>query len=187
MFSRKLTLLEPRFCRRCGGSLKRSGSSEYRCVQCGTVRVQEQPRDFVLLRPSQVAETQHLELPDPGVIRRADRWARVQSGVASVGDVPIGLARLVADVVHSLAKGGQAAAGAASRRLLPSLGTLMRAARPRLQGPIRALPGTSLRVSRRALAIMAAQWNDLGYGLLAPAGVIILGVAAGVLAALLLS
>ena len=57
MLGRKQSLLAPRFCRRCGGDLVRSGYSAYRCVDCGTVRTaQVSNNDFVIIRPSQRAD-----------------------------------------------------------------------------------------------------------------------------------
>jgi hypothetical protein len=54
MLGRKQSLLSPRFCRRCGGDLVRSGYETYRCVDCGTVRTpQVSNNDFIIIRPSQ--------------------------------------------------------------------------------------------------------------------------------------
>src|SRR5688500_1999585 len=110
MVARRPSLLVPRFCRECGGSLKRNGPFGYRCTSCGTIRVVEQPRDFVLRRPAQVAEARDDTPSDSVVMHRKDRWARTRRGIVSVGDAAIGLARNFAVVGQSLAKEGGAAA-----------------------------------------------------------------------------
>jgi ribosomal protein L37E len=73
----KQSLLTPRFCRRCGGSLVRTATG-HRCVECGTERtVRISTRDFIIVRPSQSLEQQlqqaPLVLPTPWRRRRSVR------------------------------------------------------------------------------------------------------------------
>src|SRR5918994_2602137 len=98
MVARKPSLLAPRFCRECGGSLKRSGPFGYRCTSCGTVRELVQHRDFVLPRPGPVVEAGDATLAAPVVIQRSGRWARARRGIARLGDATIGVGRILPSV-----------------------------------------------------------------------------------------
>lgn len=73
MLGQKQSLLAPRFCRRCGGSLVRTATG-YRCADCGTTR---EPivtsREFSIVRPSQRATTLvavPMARPRPGRLRQ---------------------------------------------------------------------------------------------------------------------
>lgn len=91
MIGEKQTLLAPRFCRRCGGSVVRTYDG-YRCVECGTAREPtETRRDFVIVRPSQ---RQAVLTPVPMAVPGARRGPTTAVG-GFVGAVRPGVIRML--------------------------------------------------------------------------------------------
>jgi hypothetical protein len=174
---RKSSLRTPRFCRQCGGSLKRSGASDYRCTACGTLRSAPEPAQaFALPRPSQLATVRRGALSAPVAMRGPDPWAGIRAGLAHLADAGvIGIPRRVEGMAHSLPHTSRSVAeGARQRlRLAPRMVAVVS---HRLHGFIRRMRTTAIRAQPPHLARVAERWVGTRQALLR-AGLVLLVLA----------
>ena len=87
MLGQKQSLLTPRFCRRCGGSLTRTAMG-YRCVDCGAIRAAAAAsnRDFVIVRPSQRAAAPTLQPVPMALEPHTTMRARIRAVLRFIGN-----------------------------------------------------------------------------------------------------
>ena len=178
---RKSSLRTPRFCRQCGGSLKRSGAFDYRCTACGTLRSAPEPAQaFALPRPSQLATARQGTLSAPVAARGADPWAGIWAVLAHLGDAIVtGIPSGVDRMAHSLVQTSRSVAEGARQRLRLAP-RMVPVARNRLHGLIRRTRATVIRAQLRDLPTVAERWVGTRRALLR-AGLIllILGISMG--------